>query len=296
MGLRLRHRPAGHRSAATWMARTWLARRCTWRSRCTMAPVRTLHPVGRCSTYADYVDGNDPAGLDYWNQAEPHWTYYRRKHREHQVVASIDGPMQNVAPDRRTFDFIGAILASTDIAFVIATPDRTASSRRPRCCRSAPRAARRVTGGQHARTEHVPVHAADRCSAGHVQDRDEGAAHLPRPGHPERRRDLRPGRHDPADARDPRHRRLRELPHGRRQPREDEPRFTVDQRDVCTTCHVPLPFEPEGLDLRPASLHLTAQRPARCRLAEQCSLGATWTTTAFVSEPASLLALSCHKS
>lgn len=70
-----------------------------------------LHPVGSLPTYLESLTAND-SGLQYWNAADPVATYWRRKHREHQMVASIVGPAQAVQPLRSTLG--PADLASPD--------------------------------------------------------------------------------------------------------------------------------------------------------------------------------------
>src|SRR6185503_2593591 len=75
---------------------------------------KRLHPPGVLPTFLDYLGGNDPAGIDYWNANEKVMTYYRRKHMEKQMVIAIVGPMQRTGPIRDPLDFIGSILTSTD--------------------------------------------------------------------------------------------------------------------------------------------------------------------------------------
>lgn len=83
---------------------------------------KALHPPGQLPTFIDYLTGNDPAGIDYWDVNEKVMTYYRRKHKEKQMVIAIDGPVQNTAPIRDEVDFINGILTSADGAVTVATP------------------------------------------------------------------------------------------------------------------------------------------------------------------------------
>lgn len=81
-----------------------------------------LHPPGQLPTFLDYLTGNDPAGIDYWDVNEKTMTYYRRKHKEKQMIIAIDGPVQDTGPIRDEVDFVGGILGSTDGAVVAARP------------------------------------------------------------------------------------------------------------------------------------------------------------------------------
>ncbi|HEY0989695.1 MAG TPA: hypothetical protein VGD80_21655, partial [Kofleriaceae bacterium] len=83
---------------------------------------KRLHPPGVLPTFLDYLGGNAPAGIDYWNVNEKVMTYYRRKHMEKQMVIAIIGPMQRTGPIRDPLDFIGGILASADGSVTVATP------------------------------------------------------------------------------------------------------------------------------------------------------------------------------
>lgn len=82
-----------------------------------------LHPPGQLPTFLDYLTGNDPPGIDYWNVNEKVMTYYRRKHMEKQMVIAIDGPLQDSRPVRDTLDFVGEIATSTDGAVTTARPE-----------------------------------------------------------------------------------------------------------------------------------------------------------------------------
>ena len=83
---------------------------------------KALHPPGVLPTFLDYLTGNDPPGIDYWNVTEPTATYYRRKHKEKQMLVAIQGPAQDGVPIHDTVDLIGEILATTDGSVVTATP------------------------------------------------------------------------------------------------------------------------------------------------------------------------------
>src|ERR1044071_635840 len=82
---------------------------------------KPLHPPGVLPTFLDYLSGNDPPGIDYWNVNEKVMTYYRRKHKEKQMVIALEGPLQSIGPIRNTLDFIGGIVASRDGAVTTAT-------------------------------------------------------------------------------------------------------------------------------------------------------------------------------
>jgi hypothetical protein len=84
---------------------------------------KPLHPPGQLPTFLDYLTGNDPPGIDYWNINEKVMTYYRRKHMEKQMVIAIDGPLQATGPIRDTLDFVGDILSSSDGAVTTGRPD-----------------------------------------------------------------------------------------------------------------------------------------------------------------------------
>jgi hypothetical protein len=83
---------------------------------------KRLHEPGTMPTLADYVTGNNPSGIDYWNFSERAMTYYRRKHKERQMLVAIVGPVQDSQPIRDTLDFFGAILSSEDGGVVVARP------------------------------------------------------------------------------------------------------------------------------------------------------------------------------
>ena len=73
-------------------------------------------------TFLDYLGGNTPSGIQYWDVRERTLTYYRRKHKEKQMLIAINGPMQNTGTIHDTIDFIGGIITSTDGAVITATP------------------------------------------------------------------------------------------------------------------------------------------------------------------------------
>lgn len=74
---------------------------------------KSLHPDGPLPSFLDYLSGNTPSGIQYWKLDEPYATYYRRKHRERQMFASISGPLQNVQPIRTVTDIVGSLEFST---------------------------------------------------------------------------------------------------------------------------------------------------------------------------------------
>jgi hypothetical protein len=60
-----------------------------------------LHPPGSLPTYNDVIFGSDPAGIQYYRAFfDPTMTYYRRKHRERNMMVEFEGPAQNVQPIR----------------------------------------------------------------------------------------------------------------------------------------------------------------------------------------------------
>ena len=83
---------------------------------------KPLHAPGVMPTFFDFLTGNTPSGIDYWNVTEPTATYYRRKHKEKQMLVAIQGPAQDGTPIHETVDLIGDILATTDGSVVTATP------------------------------------------------------------------------------------------------------------------------------------------------------------------------------
>lgn len=60
-----------------------------------------LHPVGSLPKYLDVINGVDTSGIQYYRAFfDPTVTYYRRKHRERQLLADFMGPAQNIQPIR----------------------------------------------------------------------------------------------------------------------------------------------------------------------------------------------------
>jgi hypothetical protein len=56
---------------------------------------KRLHPEGSMPTYEQYLEG-EPSGIQYYRFfQEPFATYYRRKHREHHLLVSLTGPVQD---------------------------------------------------------------------------------------------------------------------------------------------------------------------------------------------------------
>jgi len=204
-----------------------------------------LHPPGVLPTFLDYLSGNDPPGIDYWNVNEKVMTYYRRKHMEKQMVIAIDGPLQDTGPVRDVLDFVGEIVTSSDGAVTTARPElqgffgeaaavpewRTllgiqpidspvgTTARFTLPANAAPGTykivmkARRSYLGQElpaSKTIEIQVGTARRTAAhlatGPCRSCHKAGSDLTRTSHA----------------------------------------ISADQRDTCTTCHVPLPFEPEG--------------------------------------------------
>jgi hypothetical protein len=58
-----------------------------------------LHAPGVMPSYNDVLNGVDESGIQYWRGfSEPYATYYRRKHREKQLLLGVMGPVQNNRP------------------------------------------------------------------------------------------------------------------------------------------------------------------------------------------------------
>lgn len=253
---------------------------------------KRLHPPGILPTFADYLAGKDPPGIDYWNINEKVMTYYRRKHKEKQMLVAIDGPLEATAPVRDTLDFIGAIIASKDGAVVTATPDREGffgeaaavptwstligvtpadspvgdtvhltlpNNAAPGTYKITMKARRSYLGQELAiaKVIEIQVGTARRTAAvldtGPCRGCHSGSADLTRIGHG--------------------------LP--------------ADQRDTCTTCHTPLPFEPEGpvyvrthfIHSRTDRLNAPLFRCANCHV-----------DRAGIQRTSKSACLSCHKS
>ena len=250
-----------------------------------------LHPPGVLPTFADYLAGNDPPGIDYWNVSEKVMTYYRRKHKEKQMVIAIDGPLQNTAPIRGTLDFVAGIVGSKDGAVTTARPEidgffgeaaavpawstliGLAPSSAPvgdtaRFTLPANAAAgtyritmkaRRSYLGQElavAKVIEIQVGTPRRTTAhlttGPCQSCHQGGGDLTRVGHG----------------------------------------LSANDRDTCTTCHVPLPFEPEGpLYVRTHFVHARTDRlNAPLTECANCHLD-----RASIERTSKSACLSCHK-
>jgi predicted CXXCH cytochrome family protein len=252
---------------------------------------KPLHPPGQLPTLQDYVTGNDPAGIDYWTQAERVATYYRRKHKEKQMVVAIDGPVQDAGTIYNTLDFIGDILGTTDGSVVTATP---------------------AVNGFFGEASSVPswqtmigVNPPDAPVSDHVHftlpaDAQSGTykivmkarrsymgEELPRAQVLAIQVGTTQQTHKTFDTgncttchssgSD-----LTRISHGLR----------VDQRDVCTTCHTPLPFEPEGpIYVRTHFVHSRSGRldasPGQCNLCH--------TDRAGIQRTSKSACMSCHK-
>lgn len=60
-----------------------------------------LHPPGSLPTYNEVIFGSNPAGIQYYRAFfDPTMTYYRRKHRERNMMVDFMGPAQDVQPIR----------------------------------------------------------------------------------------------------------------------------------------------------------------------------------------------------
>jgi hypothetical protein len=253
---------------------------------------KRLHPPGQMPTLTDYLTGNDPAGIDYWNQAERVATYYRRKHKEKQMVVGIEGPAQDSGVIRDTLDFVGAILSSADGSVVVATPaaqgffgeasevpswatmlglnppDSPVSDivhftlpadAKPGTYRIMMKARRSYMGEELPRTQVLSIQVGTTATTvatsttGNCTNCHSGGSDMTR------------------------------LSHG----------FAVNQRDVCATCHAPLSFEPEGpVYVRTHFIHSRSGRldasPSQCNL---CHTG-----LAGIQRTSKSACLSCHKS
>lgn len=81
-----------------------------------------LHEPGVLPTFADYLSGNTPSGIQYWDVRERVLTYYRRKHKEKQMLIAINGPLQDTQTIHDTIDFVGEIITSPDGSVTTARP------------------------------------------------------------------------------------------------------------------------------------------------------------------------------
>lgn len=60
---------------------------------------KPLHAPGVLPSYADFLSGSVESGIQYWRGfSEPYATYYRRKHREKQLLLAVMGPAQDLGP------------------------------------------------------------------------------------------------------------------------------------------------------------------------------------------------------
>ncbi|HEY6033587.1 MAG TPA: hypothetical protein VIV58_04985 [Kofleriaceae bacterium] len=253
---------------------------------------KPLHPPGVLPTLEDYVTGNDPAGIDYWDQAERTATYYRRKHKEKQMIVSITGPVNDAVPIRDAFDLVGAILTTADGSVTTATPSQQGffgeaasvpswqtmigllppdapvsdvvhftlpADAQPGTYKVAMKARRSYMGEELPRAVTLEIqvgttqHTQKTYSTGNCQNCHQAGGELTR------------------------------VSHG----------FDIANRDVCTTCHAPLAFEPEGpVYVRTHFVHSRSGRldasPAQCNLCH--------TTLAGIQRTSKSACMSCHKS
>src|ERR1043165_1595553 len=247
---------------------------------------------GVLPTLQDYQTGNDQGGIDYWNVPEKVMTYYRRKHMEKQMVVAIVGPMQATGTNRDTLDFIAAILGSHDGAVAVAQPGaqgfyaeaaavpawRTLIGVDPpgspvgdtvRLTLPASAAAGTYKIVMKARRSYL----SQEIPAAKVIESQVGTAQ-----HTAKTLDTGPCASCHQGSSD-----LARVSHA----------LPADQRDVCTTCHVPLPFEPEGpLYVRTHFIHARTHRLGapliRCA---NCHLDGKG-----IQRTSKSACLSCHKS
>jgi len=77
---------------------------------------KRLHDPGTMPSYADFLAGNVESGIQYYRLGQEQFaTYYRRKHRESQVLVAIMGPVQDNRPIRSVVDLAEAIDFSTGV-------------------------------------------------------------------------------------------------------------------------------------------------------------------------------------
>jgi hypothetical protein len=80
-----------------------------------------LHPLGSLPRYADVVFGADSSGIQYYRGFfDPTITYYRRKHRERQLLANFAGPAQRLQAVRSLVS-VEQVLDPTHDTQVVAT-------------------------------------------------------------------------------------------------------------------------------------------------------------------------------
>ena len=252
---------------------------------------KPLHPPGVLPTFLDYLTGNDPAGIDYWNVNEKVMTYYRRKHMEKQMVIAINGPVQDSRPIRDTLDFVGEIVTSSDGAVTTARPERQGFfgeaaavpgwrtllgiqpfdspvadnaqltlpvNAAPGTYKIVMKARRSYLGQELAASQAIEIQ---------VGTTHRTEAHL----------DTGPCRSCHAAGSD-----LTRVSHA----------ISPDQRDTCAACHVPLPFEPEGpLYVRTHFVHSRTDRLSAPLIAcNNCHL-----TRGGIQRTSKSACMSCHK-
>jgi hypothetical protein len=249
-------------------------------------------PLGPMPTFLDYLTGNDPTGIDYWNVAEKTMTYYRRKHKEKQMLVALLGPMQDSQVDHDTVDLVGQIFASQDGSVTVATPSQQGffaeaasvpswltaigvapidapvantvqftlpPDARPGTYKLVMKARRSYLGQELPASRVIeiqvgtPQHTSKALDTGPCTSCHSGGSNLSRIGHA----------------------------------------LAADQRDTCTACHAPLPFEPEGpLYVRTHFIHSRTDRldanPAQCSLCH--------TSAASIQRTSKSACLSCHRS
>jgi len=252
---------------------------------------KPLHPPGALPTFANYLSGQDPPGIDYWNMNEKVMTYYRRKHMEKQMLIALEGPLQAAGPIRNTVDLFGGILASRDGAVITATPELNGffgeaaavpawstliglqpadspvsdttqftlpANALPGTYKITMKARRSYLGQELAVAKVIElqvgstVRTPEHLGTGACRDCHQGGADLTRIGHG----------------------------------------LSADDRDTCTTCHVPLPFEPEGpLYVRTHFVHSRTNRlDAPLIRCASCHLD-----RAGIQRTSKSACLSCHK-
>jgi hypothetical protein len=252
---------------------------------------KPLHPPGVLPTFLDYLSGNDPPGIDYWNVNEKVMTYYRRKHKEKQMVIALEGPLQGAGPIRNTLDFIGGIVTSRDGAVTTATPELNGffgeaaavpawstliglqpadspvgdtaqftlpANALPGTYKITMKARRSYLGQELAIAKVIEIqvgtatHTTAHLDTGTCRDCHQRGSDLTRIGHG----------------------------------------LSAGNRDTCTTCHVPLPFEPEGpLYVRTHFVHSRTERlDAPLSRCANCHVD-----RAGIQRTSKSACLSCHK-
>ena len=250
-----------------------------------------LHPPGALPTFLDYLNGDDPPGIDYWNVNEKVMTYYRRKHKEKQMVIAIAGPLQDTRPVRDTLEVNGGIVASSDGAVVTARPELngffgaaaavpswpTLIGLQPIDSPVSDTARFTLPANAGAGTYKITMKArrsylGQELAVSRVIEIQVGTA-----THTTAHLDTGPCRSCHRGSSD-----LTRIGHG----------LAAGDRDTCTTCHVPLPFEPEGpLYVRTHFVHSRTERLGapliRC---SNCHLD-----RAGIQRTSKSACLSCHK-